>query len=428
MIFGCIGEHLTHSFSAEIHHVLSKQPYDIWEVPRAQLDSFMRARDFCGINVTIPYKEAILPYLFWMSEQAKEIGAVNTVINRKGKLYGYNTDFFGMQDMLRYAGIPLRDKKVAVLGTGGTARTALAVANALGAECTILVSRNPSERAVSYETLLNEYSDTEILINTTPCGMYPHADGNEQIRAVAVNVADFPSLCGVVDAVYNPLRTNLILDAQKRGVPAVSGLYMLVAQAVRASELFLERSYPQEIIESVYRSILRQKENVVLTGMPSCGKSSVGKRLARALKRPFYDLDSEIEKRMECKIADLICSKGEDAFRNIETMVLREVLSQKNGIVLATGGGTVLRDENVDLLRRNGRIFFIDRPLDLLIPTADRPLSSNASMMKKRYEERYSRYCAVADACVDGNGSVKEVEMRMQREWTKDENLYFKRS
>ena len=403
MEYGCIGEHLGHSFSAEIHHALSTHPYVIREVERDELDEFMQERDFCGINVTIPYKEDVIKHLFYMSSQAQKIGAVNTIVNREGRLYGYNTDFFGMSDLIRRTGVELAGKKVVILGTGGTSRTAVAVAHALGAREVLRVSRQAREDAITYDTLAMAHTDAEILINTTPCGMYPRAG------EVPVDIADFPRLEGVIDAIYNPLRPQLILEAQKRGIPASGGLYMLVAQAVRASEIFLECAYPEKVTEGVYHKILRQKENVVLTGMPSCGKSTVGKVIARRLGRELFDLDEEIVKAAGKSIPEIFEESGEAFFRALETRVLKEALSQKNGIVLATGGGAVLKDENIDLLKRNGRIYFLDRPLSMLLPTGDRPLSSSEAALKRRFEERYDRYLATADCRIDGAGTPDEV-------------------
>ncbi len=411
MKYGCIGEHLKHSFSAEIHNALASNPYEICEVARTDLDAFMTARDFLGINVTIPYKEDVIPYLARQSEQAAQIGAVNTVVNRAGLLYGYNTDFFGMSDLIARVGVELRGKKVAVLGTGGTSRTAVAVARARGAREILRVSRTAREGAITYEALNEQHTDTEIIINTTPCGMYPNPN------ATPVDIGAFPRLEGVIDAIYNPLRSQLILDAKKRGIPAEGGLYMLVAQAVRASEIFLDRTYDTGTCERVYQNILRQKENVVLTGMPASGKSTVGKRLAARLGRDFFDLDEEIVKAAGCPIPDIFAKDGEGAFRELEARVLREELAQKNGIVLATGGGAILRDENVDQLRRNGWIYFLDRPLKMLLPTEDRPLASDADMIRRRYGERYERYCATADCRVDGAGSAEAVAEMIKKDF-----------
>ncbi len=411
MKYGCIGEHLGHSFSAVIHKALASNPYEIHEVSREGLDRFMQARDFCGINVTIPYKEDVIPHLAGISEQAERIGAVNTIVNRDGRLYGYNTDFSGMSALIERTGVTLQDKCVAVLGTGGTSRTAVAVAEAMEAKTVFRVSRTAREDAITYEALDARREEVEVIINTTPVGMFPRPD------AAPVSIDRFPRLCGVIDAIYNPLRPQLVLDAAKRGIPASGGLFMLVAQAVHASEIFLDCTYPADTAERVYRQILSEKENIVLTGMPASGKSTVGRDLARRMNRPFFDLDCEIERVAGCSIPEIFAQRGETAFRDLESRVLREELAHKNGIVLATGGGAILRDENIDQLRRNGRLYFLDRPLELLLPTEDRPLASSREMIRRRYEERYDRYCATADVRISGEGSVEEVAAAIGKEF-----------
>jgi shikimate dehydrogenase len=418
MQYGCIGEHLGHSFSAEIHALLADYKYEICEVARDSLDDFMRRRDFCGINVTIPYKQAVIPYLYYVDESAKAIGAVNTVVNRDGRLYGYNTDVYGMTALINRIGIEMQGKKVAVLGTGGTSKTARAVSSALGAREIIRVSRQAGDGLISYDELYRSHTDVEVIINTTPCGMYPYADGGADRVATPVDVSRFPALCGVVDAVYNPLRTNLILDARDRGIPSEGGLYMLVAQAVRASEIFLDTVYPDDVCESVYGRILKSKENVVLCGMPSSGKSTVGRLLSERLSRSFVDTDEVIVDVEKCQITDIFRERGEKAFRDIESEAVRAV-SEKSGDVIATGGGAILRDENVRRLKRNGCLVFLDRPLSELIPTSDRPLASDREAIEKRYNERYPRYNSVADirisvdtdACGVADKIIKELEL-----------------
>ncbi len=411
MKYGCIGEHLGHSFSKEVHEALSPNPYEIHEVARKALDDFMVARDFEGINVTIPYKEDVIKHLSYMSEQAKAIGAVNTIVNKGGVLYGYNTDFFGMCELIARTGVDINNKTVAILGTGGTSRTANAVASHLGAKEILTVSRTPRERIISYEQLASRGEEIEVIINTTPVGMFPRAE------ATPITLSDFPRLEGLIDAIYNPLRPQLVIEAQKRGIPASGGLYMLVAQAVRASEFFLDCKYPDEVTERVFRKVLSQKENIVLCGMPGCGKSTVGKTLAAQMERKFFDLDEEITRVTGKHPSVIIAEEGEKSFREIETRVLREALAQKNSIVLATGGGAILKDENIDLLRRNGRIYFLDRPIDLLAVTDDRPLSSSPALLQQRYEERYDRYCAVSDVHIDGAGSIETVAEAVRKDF-----------
>lgn len=407
MQYGCIGEHLKHSFSKEIHNALNTYPFEIKEIPADQIDAFMQAREFNAITVTIPYKQTVIPYLHYISDTAKAIGAVNTVVNKDGKLYGYNTDFGGMTALIERAGISLDEKKVLILGTGGTCRTAKAVAKHLGAAVIYTVGRKAGEGDLTYPQAAT-HKDTDILINTTPCGMFGNAAG------MAIDPVLFPNLSGVVDVVYNPLRTPLVLAARRRGIPAVTGLYMLVMQAVLASECFLGIKYDPDVTEKVYRKIKAEKENIVLTGMPSAGKTTVGKLLAEKLDRPFFDIDSEIEKTAGASPATIIAKQGEAAFRDIEAAVIREI-STKNGAVISTGGGAVLRDENIDNLRSNGKLFFLDRALDALTPTVDRPLASDRKALEKLFDQRYDIYRTTADAVIDGNGTPKEVAAAVER-------------
>ncbi len=394
MQYGCIGEVLGHSFSAEIHPLLSSAAYELCEVAREDLERFMEQRDFLGINVTIPYKQAVIPFLFSIDDRAKEIGAVNTVVNRGGKLYGYNTDFYGLCALLSHLGADLSGKKTVILGTGGTSLTAMAVAKSLGAGEILRVSRSAKDGCVTYEELHERHSDAQILIDTTPSGMYPHAD------ECMVDLSAFDRLECVADAVYNPLRTELILRARARGIAAEGGLYMLVAQAVRASEIFHDCTYPEGTVDRIWKQLMRQKENIVLIGMPGSGKTTVGGILARELNREFCDTDEEIFRRFGQTPADLISSRGEAAFRELESDVIRDCVAGKWGAVIATGGGAILKRENERMLRRNGRIYLLDRPLEKLIPTDDRPLSCDQATLQRRYEERYARYHEAADAAI----------------------------
>jgi len=268
--YGCIGEHLKHSFSKEIHETFADYSYEICEIPKSEIDDFMKTADFSAINVTIPYKETVIPYLYYIDPMAKDIGAVNTVVNRDGKLYGYNTDFFGMKSLIEKMGLSLEGKKVAILGTGGTSKTATAVAKALCASKIIRISRTEKDGCITYESLYSCHNDIDVIINTTPSGMFPNWDNSP------VELKYFKKLSGVVDVVYNPLTTKLVRDAKNLGIKAECGLYMLVAQAVRASEIFLDTTYQENTIDEVFGKILRPKKNIILTGMPACGKSTVG--------------------------------------------------------------------------------------------------------------------------------------------------------
>ncbi len=408
MQYGCIGEHLTHSFSKEIHAALADYAYELREIPQGELTAFMQARPFDGINVTIPYKQNVIPFLKEIDHTAAQIGAVNTVVNRGGDLYGYNTDFSGLKALIHHADITLDGKKVLILGSGGTSNTASAVAKHLNAKSVYKVSRSGKGGSLTYKQAVAAHADAEILINTTPCGMFSREEG------MPIDPALFPQLSGVVDAVYNPLRTAFVLKAQEMGVKAEGGLYMLVMQAVRASEIFTNSTYPASTVQAVYEKIRASKENIVLTGMPSSGKTTVGTLLAQRLNRPFIDTDTEIEKQTGQSPATLIKSKGEQTFRDIETQVIQN-LRHVSGAVIATGGGAVLRPQNVQALRMNGRLFFLNRSVELLLPTADRPLSSDVEAIRRRFAERYETYVSTADVQISADGTPKEVAASVER-------------
>lgn len=399
MRYGLLGEVLGHSFSKSIHNTLGDYPYDLIEVKKDELDAFMRAKDFEGMNVTIPYKESVIPYLDHIDEAAKAIGAVNTIVNRDGKLYGYNTDFYGMARLIYHAKISLAGMKVIILGTGGTSKTAMAVAKSLGAREILRVSRSCGEDVITYEELYESHTDADVLINTTPVGMFPNSDNSP------VEIGRFSSLVGVIDAVYNPLRTPLIVEAKKRKIKAEGGLYMLVAQAVRASEIFLNTQYDERTVDKLWRRMIREKENIVLIGMPASGKSTVGRILEKKLEKRLVDTDKVIEMRAHKSIFRIFEDEGEAYFRDLEAAVIKE-LSAETGIIIATGGGSVLRAESVDNLKKNGRLYFIDRPLSQLIPTASRPLANNVDAIEKRYNERYGIYSSVCDLRIDSNTSA----------------------
>ena len=390
MKYGCIGEVLGHSFSKEIHAKIADYEYELCEVKRDDFDRFMKERSFSGINVTIPYKSAVIPYLYEIDASAKSIGAVNTVLNKDGKLYGYNTDYYGMRFLIEHLGLKLSDRKVVILGTGGTSKTALAVATNIGASEVLRVSRDGKEGCITYAELYEYHNDADIIINTTPCGMYPHGD------ECPVDLSKFPRLWGVIDAIYNPLRTVIVTEALKRGLKAEGGLFMLVAQAVRAAEIFLGTYFSDEFTEEIYKKMLTSKENIVLTGMPGSGKTTIGKILSEKLSREFIDTDLLIEKETGLTPSEIFAKYGEAEFRRVEAKIIKDI-SPKTSAIIATGGGAILSGENIDALKQNGRIFFIDRPLCNLMPTDDRPLARDREAIEKRYNERYEIYCGTCD-------------------------------
>ncbi len=411
MKYGLIGEKLGHSFSVEIHGKIADYTYELLELAPDELEDFFREKAFSAINVTIPYKEKVIPYLHSISPVAETIGAVNTVVNRDGLLLGYNTDYYGATAMIEQAGITVKGKKALILGTGGTAKTLFAVLRDMGAKEAVFVSRSKSEVAITYDEVFPDYVDTEILVNTTPVGMYPNTD------AMPIDLDGFTHLEGVVDVIYNPLATKLVQTAQKKGIKATGGLYMLAAQGVYASSLFLDKPLDCAIEQRVYRSVLQNKQNIVLIGMPSSGKTTVGKAVAKALGRPFFDSDKEIVKKAGKTIPAIFAEEGEAHFRALEREVIAS-LSKHSGAVIATGGGAVLSKENIDRLRQNGILFFLDRSLEKLTPTGDRPLSQSRDALRRRYEERYPLYCRIADKIIPANGSVKEVTKTLIEEFS----------
>ena len=412
MKYGLIGEKLAHSYSCEIHALIAEYDYKLQPLAKNEVEEFLRARDFCAINVTIPYKETVIPYLDFVSDEAKVIGAVNTIVNKDGKLFGYNTDFYGIKALCKKANIEVEGKNVLVLGTGGTAKTACAVMKSLGAKSVVKVSRSKKDGAIDYDEAKTR-TDTQIAFNATPVGMYPSDEGTP------IDLSAFLNLEGVLDAIYHPLCTNLVLQAREQGCKALGGLYMLVAQAVYASRLFLGKEIDdvaESEIEEAYCKILAQKQNVVLVGMPSSGKSTIGKRVAKALEREFVDTDEEIVKRINMPIAEFFKEHSESEFRAIESEVVREV-SKKSAVVIATGGGVVLAKDNVYALKRNGEIVFLDRKPENLEATKSRPLASNKYDLAKLFKKRYPIYTACADKRIVNDKSVDEIAMQIAKEF-----------
>ncbi len=410
MEYGCIGEKLGHSFSKEIHNALAEYEYTLKELGREELPEFFKNKDFKAINVTIPYKQDVIKYLDWISDEAKSINAVNTIVNKDGRLYGYNTDFYGLKALIDRENVSLKGKKVVILGSGGTSNTAFALSVYLEALSVLKVSRSKKDGYITYDELYEKYNDCEIIINTTPCGMFP------KTGVSAVDLDKLPKVEAVFDAVYNPLKPKLILDAKAKNITATGGLYMLVSQAAYAVEKFIDAPVDNNKVEEIFKNLYKQKMNIALIGMPASGKTSVGKVLSQELGKAFVDSDEEIVKAENKSIPEIFAESGEACFRGIEKNIIKEI-SMLNSQIISTGGGAILNPENIESLKANSRVYFLDRPLDMLITTSDRPLSSNRADLEKRYNERYELYKSSADVIIDGGKSVEEVAKMIKEDF-----------
>ena len=389
---GLLGRKLAHSYSPQIHALFAEYSYVLIEKEPDELSDFLKNGDFSGLNVTMPYKKDVIPYLDQLTPLAQRLGAVNTIIRQDGKLMGHNTDYAGFLSMIQKCGISPAGKHCLVLGSGGASHTAVAVLQDLGARVTV-ISRTGKN---NYENL-HKHQDAAILVNATPVGMYP----NTGISPVELDL--FPLLEAVLDVVYNPARTQLLMDAQARGLITENGLWMLIAQAKEAAESFTGKAIPNSQIRAVYTEMKQAMENIVLIGMPGCGKSTIGKLLATKTGRVFVDTDAEIEILAQKSIPAIFAQDGENAFRSLETQVL-DHFGKRSGLVIATGGGCVTRQENYPLLHQNGTIFWLQRDLRLL-PTANRPLSQSQGL-ENLLETRRVMYARFADRIIDNNRHI----------------------
>ena len=391
MKYCLIGEKLGHSYSKVIHN-LQGLDYSLVEVEKGKLCEFLK-EDYAGFNVTIPYKKDIIPLLDEVEESAKQIGAVNTVLVKNGRRYGYNTDVFGMEFALKRAKIELTEKRVMILGTGGTSLTATAVCKRAGAREIIYVSRSGE---VNYRNCYAE--EVDVIINTTPVGMFPNMDESP------VDLQKFKGLEGVFDCIYNPIRTNLILQAEGLGLKCSGGLPMLIGQGLKAEEIWLDTVIEEDRYEEVLKSVENQKINIVLIGMPSCGKTTVAKLLSKKTGKEVVDTDELVLFREGKTPAVLIEQLGESCFRDREGLAVKEA-SQKNGVIIATGGGAVLREQNVKELKRNGVLIYLERDISKLIDDG-RPLSKNGAI-SRLFEQRKPIYEGVCDKKVSNDGDIE---------------------
>ena len=405
MEYGLIGSKLGHSYSKIIHEMLCGYRYDLCPLPtEEEVRAFMTRRQFRAINVTIPYKLVVMEYCSYIDPHAKAINAVNTIVNRNGLLYGYNTDYPGFSYLCDAHGVEFKDRTVLILGTGGTHNTTSAVAKDKGAARVLTVSRHPDPEKGELSYAEAVHSGADIVINTTPAGMYPN------VGVCNLDVAAMPGLEAVLDVVYNPDKTELILRAEEAGVPvAVGGLEMLVAQAVYAAEYFLDRKFddaPAEI-RAITAQLRKEQLNVALIGMPSCGKTTIGRALADRLGKRFVDLDEEIVRAAGRSIPDLFAAEGEDGFRAREAEQTAR-FAREGRQVLSCGGGVIKRPENLRALRQNGVVLFIDRPLDALTVGGGRPLSTSAEALKTMEAQRRPLYLAAADAVIPNETTVAD--------------------
>lgn len=402
MVCGLLGKTLSYSYSPRIHKSLGDYSYSLFEKQPEELADFLQNGQFDGLNVTIPYKQAVIPYCHELSPVAKRLGAVNTIVRRAdGTLIGHNTDYFGFSAMVRKCGVQVMDKKALVLGSGGASNTVVAVLEELGAK-PVVISRSGENNY----TNLQLHRDAALIVNATPVGMYPNVENTP------ISLDGFPQLEAVLDLNYNPARTQLLLDAESRGLLAENGLWMLVAQAKESAQWFTGKPIPDEKIVEIHKSLSAQMENTILIGMPGCGKSTIAKLLSEELPREVIDADAEICRVAGCTIPEIFSKGGEDTFRKLETQVLRD-LGKESGKIIATGGGCVTREENYRLLHRNGKIIWLTRDLGKL-PMDGRPLSQ-VGKMEAMYETRQPMYRKFADYIVSNDGSPEDTVAAIRR-------------
>lgn len=399
--FGLLGRKLSHSFSPKIHKMLGSYEYKLYENEPENVGNFLENCELSGMNVTIPYKKDVIPYCVSLSETAKKLGSVNTLVKKSDGWHGYNTDYYGFTYMTKKSGINPKGKKAIVLGSGGASLTVVQALWNMGAKEVIVISRAGED---NYENLQKHF-DAEIIVNTTPVGMYPN-----NLQCV-IDLKNFKSCKGVLDLIYNPSKTKLLIDADNLNIPNINGLSMLVAQAKKSSELFFSKEIPDSVIDYITDKLNNQSLNIVLIGMPGCGKSTTGKVLSELLGREFIDCDEEIVKYKNMSIPEIFEKEGEEAFRKAEHEVIKNV-SKKSGCIIATGGGCVTREENYNYLHQNGKIFWIKRDISAL-PTNGRPLSKINSL-SQMYEKRKPMYEKFSDFIIEGHNDQREAAEKIK--------------
>lgn len=411
MKFGLIGYPLGHSWSKEIHSHFINDPYEMYEIKEDALDAFFEKKDFDGINVTIPYKTAVMKYLDEIDPLAEKIGAVNCIVNRNGKLKGYNTDCLGFQSMLEAHNVDVKDANIAVLGSGGASKAVKAALENMQGNVSI-VSRRKRDGVITYEELYQNEASYSIIVNTTPVGMYPAID------ETPIDITKFTNVNTVVDIIANPLRSRLLFEAKMQGIQVLGGFEMLVRQAFYADEYFKDQKLDESLIHTCMNAIYREKRNYALIGMPTAGKTTVSEVFGEYMHRRPVEMDDEIVEILGTSIKECFQEKGEPYFRSIETQVAKNH-SQANGEIISCGGGVIKISETMRYLWQNGIVIWIKRDLSYLYPTDSRPLSSSEDAIKKMYEERLPLYERYSDVQIENNGTKEETIQEILNETEK---------
>ncbi len=400
MIKGLIGKHLSHSYSKIIHEQLEDYTYELIELMEDEVTPFINNKEFDALNVTIPYKNLVMSSIDHIDEQALKIDAVNTIVNRNGILYGYNTDYYGFLKTLEFHNINISNKKVIILGNGGASKAVIEVLKDLNAKDIILVKHNISNETITYQQAYKFHNDAEVIINCSPCGMYPNS------AECPIDIDRFNNLESVVDLIYNPLQTKLLIKAKLKNLKYAGGLMMLIAQAILAISYFIDKEVDENKIIETYHKIYNDKKNIVLIGMPSCGKTTLATALNEKLNRQLIDIDEEITKEIKIPIAEYFKLYGEEAFRTIESKIT-ENISDNTNCIISCGGGIILNEDNILNLMKNGEIYFIDRSLDLLVTSDSRPLSNDKNKLEKLYQYRYPLYQKYSDITIQNNQDIQ---------------------